>query len=257
MGTGAVAVAAPDRAKQRRAGGHLWKKALLHFSLCFVMGFFTGFAPSSSSSWKSAAATPQHHPPHRPGDRLAASRVAVDARATLSPPAEAADALSAGATVDLGDDEEDAAQRRLLIVVTTTRSGPGERRRRRGELLRLAHTLRLVRPPVVWVVVEPAADAPATAEVLRGTGVMYRHLAFRPEGNLTAAGAGAEAHAQRNAALAHVERHRLAGVLHFADAAAVYDVGFFDQIRQIESVLSTPSSHAFCSLPSISRSYCF
>ncbi|OQU76360.1 hypothetical protein SORBI_3010G136250, partial [Sorghum bicolor] len=75
-------------------------------------------------------------------------------------------------------------------------------RRRRGELLQLAHTLRLVRPPVVWVVVEPAADAPATAEVLRGTGVLYRH--------------------------------RLAGVLHFADAAGVYDVGFFDQIRQIE-----------------------
>jgi hypothetical protein len=48
MGTGAVAVAAPDRAQQRR-GSHLWKKALLHFSLCFVMGFFTGFAPSSTS----------------------------------------------------------------------------------------------------------------------------------------------------------------------------------------------------------------
>jgi len=241
MGTGALAVAAPapDRAnKQRRAGGaHLWKKALLHFSLCFVMGFFTGFAPSSSSSWK-ADTTP--HPLHRPGDRLAASRVAVDARASLlpSPPAAAGDALSAaagGATVDVGDDDEgDAGQRRLLIVVTTTRSGPGERRRRRGELLRLAHTLRLVRPPVVWVVVEPAADASATAEVLRGTGVMYRHLAFKPEENFTTA--EAEAHAQRNAALAHVEKHRLAGVLHFADAAGVYDVGFFDQIRQIESV---------------------
>ncbi|XP_066366081.1 probable beta-1,4-xylosyltransferase GT43A [Miscanthus floridulus] len=247
MGTGALAVAAPapDRAnKQRRAGGaHLWKKALLHFSLCFVMGFFTGFAPSSSSSWKAATT----HPPHRPGDRLAASRVAVDARATLlpSPPAAAGDALSAaasaggGATVDVGDDDEgDAGQRRLLIVVTTTRSGPGERRRRRGELLRLAHTLRLVRPPVVWVIVEPAADAPATAEVLRGTGVMYRHLAFKPEENFTTA--DAEAHAQRNAALAHVEKHRLAGVLHFADAAGVYDVGFFDQIRQIEAFGTWP-----------------
>jgi hypothetical protein len=63
---------------------------------------------------------------------------------------------------------------------------------------------------------------------------MYRHLAFKPEENFTTA--EAEAHAQRNAALAHVEKHRLAGVLHFADAAGVYDVGFFDQIRQIESV---------------------
>ncbi|AQK79113.1 putative beta-14-xylosyltransferase IRX9 [Zea mays] len=183
MGTGTGAGAAPDRAKQRRAsaGGHLWKKALLHFSLCFVMGFFTGFAPSSpSSSWKAATT----HPPHR----LAASRVAVDvdvdARTSLVPPADALSSSSSVATVDAGDDAAEGGQRRLLIVVTTT-----------------------------------------------------RHLAFRPEGNLTAAG---EAHAQRNAALAHVERHRLAGVLHFADAAAVYDVGFFDQIRQIESVPPPP-----------------
>jgi hypothetical protein len=268
MGTGALAVAAAapaDRAnKQRRAGGgaHLWKKALLHFSLCFVMGFFTGFAPSSSSSWKAATTTP--HPPHRPGDRLAASRVAVDvnARATLPPPASAGDALGVGgATVDVGDEYEEGdangQRRRLLIVVTTTRSGPGERRRRRGELLRLAHTLRLVRPPVVWVVVEPAADAPATAVVLRGTGVMYRHLAFKPEENFTTA--EAEAHAQRNAALAHVEKHRLAGVLHFADAAGVYDVGFFDQIRQIELV--TPLhllqiSHSAAFLPSFDFMSC-
>ncbi|KAJ1261380.1 hypothetical protein BS78_09G025500 [Paspalum vaginatum] len=242
MGTGALAVAAaPDRAKQRRGGGHLWKKALLHFSLCFVMGFFTGFAPSSSSSWK--AANTQHHPPHRAGDRLAASRVAVDARVDLVP-SSPPDALGAGAvagggaTVDVGDDDEDAGRRRLLIVVTTTRSGAGGRRRRRAELLRLAHTLRLVRPPVVWVVVEPAADAPATAEVLRATGVMYRHIAFKPEENFTTA--AAEAHAQRNAALAHVEKHRLAGVLHFADAAGVYDTGFFDQIRQIEAFGTWP-----------------
>jgi hypothetical protein len=79
----------------------------------------------------------------------------------------------------------------------------------------------------------------ATAEVLRGTGVMYRHLAFRPEENFTTA--DAEAHAQRNAALAHVEKHRLSGVVHFADAAGVYDAHFFDEIRQIESV--HPSIH--------------
>jgi putative beta-1,4-xylosyltransferase IRX9 len=208
MGTGAAAVAV-ERPKQRR-GGHLWKKALLHFSLCFVMGFLTGFAPSS---WKAG-------PPHRAGeDALAASRVAV----TTRPPPPVG-----GVMVDVGDEEE-AAPRRLLIVVTTTRSGAGERRRRRAELLRLAHTLRLLRPPLVWVVVEPAPDAPATAKVLRATGVMYRHLAWKPEENFTA-----EAHAQRNAALAHVEKHRLDGVVHFADAAAAYDTRFFDQIRQIE-----------------------
>ncbi|KAL6624859.1 hypothetical protein ACP70R_032180 [Stipagrostis hirtigluma subsp. patula] len=240
MGTGAMAVsAAPERAKQRR-GGHLWKKALLHFSLCFVMGFFTGFAPSSSSSWK--AGTQQ--PPHRAGDPLAASRVAVNRQLSLVPPPDTGSDAGVGvgggggAMVDVGDDDEEAGPRRLLIVVTTTRSGAGERRRRRAELLRLAHTLRLVRPPVVWVVVEPAADAPATAEVLRGTGVMYRHLAFKPEENFTSP--DAEAHAQRNAALAHVEKHRLAGVVHFADAAGVYDTTFFDEIRQIEAFGTWP-----------------
>jgi putative beta-1,4-xylosyltransferase IRX9 len=44
---------------------------------------------------------------------------------------------------------------------------------------------------------------------------MYRHLAFKPEDNFNAA--DAEAHVQQNAALAHVEKHRLTGVLHFAD----------------------------------------
>jgi len=68
----------------------------------------------------------------------------------------------------------------------------------------VAHKLRRVRLPVVWVGVEPAADAPATAEVLWGTGMMYRHIALKPEENFTTA--DAEAHEQRNAALAHVEK---------------------------------------------------
>jgi hypothetical protein len=231
MGTGAVA---PERVPKQRRGGYLWKKALLHFSLCFVMGFFTGFAPSSSSSWRANGGDPT--PPHRVGDQFAPSRMSVGGSQRIhidSASANQDGTGGGGATVDVDDDgEEGSGPRRMLIVVTTTRSGAGERRRRRPELLRLAHTLRLVRPPVVWVVVEPAADAPATAEVLRGTGVMYRHLAFRPEENFTTP--AAEAHAQRNAALAHVEKHRLSGVVHFADAAGVYDARFFDEIRQIE-----------------------
>ncbi|VAH01500.1 unnamed protein product [Triticum turgidum subsp. durum] len=183
MGTGAVA---PERPKQRR-GGHLWKRAVLHFSLCFVMGFFTGFAPSSSSSWRpgGGGGTP---PPILAAEQLAASRVAGnrDQHISLAPPSPegAAAAGGGGAVVDLDD------------------------------------------------------DAPATAEVLRGTGVMYRHLAFRPEENFTTA--AAEAHAQRNAALAHVEKHRLSGVVHFADAAGVYDTHFFEEIRQIEAFGTWP-----------------
>ncbi|EEE61903.1 hypothetical protein OsJ_16620 [Oryza sativa Japonica Group] len=39
---------------------------------------------------------------------------------------------------------------------------------------------------------------------------------------------------RRNAALAHVEKHRLFSVVHFAHASGVYDAYFFDEIRQIE-----------------------
>ncbi|KAG2624317.1 hypothetical protein PVAP13_3KG122200 [Panicum virgatum] len=121
--------------------------------------------------------------------------------------------------------------RALLLLVLEgchpTPAAPG-----RGPPRRLPRRRRRARQP------GPVADAPATAEVLRGTGVMYRHIAFKPEENFTTA--AAEAHAQRNAALAHVEKHRLAGVLHFADAAGVYDTGFFDQIRQIEAFGTWP-----------------
>uniref|UniRef100_A0A453SX94 Uncharacterized protein n=1 Tax=Aegilops tauschii subsp. strangulata TaxID=200361 RepID=A0A453SX94_AEGTS len=46
---------AGGRAKKASGGSQLWKKALLYSSLCFVMGFFTGFAPSSVSDWRSVA----------------------------------------------------------------------------------------------------------------------------------------------------------------------------------------------------------
>jgi hypothetical protein len=77
---------------------HLWKQALLHLLLCFVMGFFTDFAPSSSSSWK---AGPQPQLPHLAGDdTLAASHVPVSTRPP--PPTD-------GVVVHVGDDDEDMA----------------------------------------------------------------------------------------------------------------------------------------------------
>ena len=36
--------------------------------------------------------------------------------------------------------------------------------------------LRLVPPPVLWIVVEMNAASTETADVLRGMGIMYRHL---------------------------------------------------------------------------------
>ncbi|GJN31124.1 hypothetical protein PR202_gb19483 [Eleusine coracana subsp. coracana] len=200
----------------KKPGSQLWKKALLHSCLCFVMGFFTGFAPSSVSDWTSAAVSTA-------GGAVASSHLvrplvgAMTNRSLLAQDAGLADPQ----------------QRPLLVVVTTTESTPkGERA---AALTRMAHTLRLVPPPLLWVVVEAAADVPATARMLRATGIMYRHLAYKD--NFTAAdvAAGKERHHQRNVALGHVEHHRLAGVVHFAGLGDVFDLRFFDQLREIRA----------------------
>ncbi|KAF7006427.1 hypothetical protein CFC21_021476, partial [Triticum aestivum] len=94
----------------------------------------------------------------------------------------------------------------LLVVTATERSDP---ERRAAGLTRAAHALRLVPPPVLWLVVERATEALPTSRLLRGAGVAYRHLTY-PE-NFTADGVGVEKerHHQRNLALEHVEEHRL------------------------------------------------
>lgn len=60
---------------------------------------------------------------------------------------------------------------KLVIVVTPTYN-----RAAQGYYLnRLAHTLRLVEPPLLWIVVEMGeAVTPETAIILRKSGVMYR-----------------------------------------------------------------------------------
>ncbi|CAN6374249.1 unnamed protein product [Urochloa humidicola] len=94
MGTGALAVTAQDRAKQRR-GGHLRKKALLHFSLCFV---------SWASPWGSPLPPPPplgRPPPNtrRSGPGTTSPPPALPStRANLAPsPPDAASAAAAGA----------------------------------------------------------------------------------------------------------------------------------------------------------------
>jgi putative beta-1,4-xylosyltransferase IRX9 len=201
--------------KGKKQGSQLWKKALLHSCLCFVMGFFTGFAPSSVSDWTSAAVT---------AGGVGSSHVVR----TLGAATVNRSLLAKGAAAD-----PSASPRPLLVVVTTTESAPARTDQRAAALMRMAHTLRLVPPPLLWVVVEAAPDVPATARMLRATGLMYRHLTYKD--NFTAAdvAAGKERHHQRNVALGHVEHHRLAGVVHFAGLGDVFDLRFFDQLREI------------------------
>lgn len=120
-------------------------------------------------------------------------------------------------------------QPQVVVVVTTT--GVSERERRSAGLTRTAHALRLVSPPVVWLVVEAARDAAHTALLLRRTGVVYRHVTYKD--NFTLSDAHEERHHQRTLAMAHIEQHRLRGVVLFAGLADVYDLRLLQQLRRI------------------------
>lgn len=230
-----------DRSKKRI---QLWKKALFHFTLCFVTGFFTGFAPPSAANLFSVGAVKRPPvvvvvPPAAPleGAGQVVEPAGSTANRSLSeisrsmpvpadnnvdppPPHEGAGARGARAVAP-------PPRERLLILVTTTRR---DDRFQGAFLRRLANTLRLVPPPLLWIVVQASEDAGATAAMLRNTGVMYRHLTFKD--NFT--DPEVEVDHQRNVALSHVEYHRLNGIIHFAAASNVYDLQFFEEIRHIE-----------------------
>ncbi|CAF1709438.1 BnaC03g58000D [Brassica napus] len=121
--------------------------------------------------------------------------------------------------------EEDFAPRKLVIVVTPTYN----RAMQAYYLNRVAQTLRLVEPPVLWIVVEGNAASFETSEILRKTGVMYRHLVCKRN---TTSIKDRGVH-QRNTALEHIELHKLDGVVYFADDDNIYSLELFQSLRQI------------------------
>ncbi|TVU21744.1 hypothetical protein EJB05_31401, partial [Eragrostis curvula] len=181
-----------------------WIKAGVHFSLCFAVGALAALAPLVTNGAPSAGT-------------IRASFLSSWSNAPPPLP-------------DTG----------LLLIVTVTRADGGMEQD--ASLARLAHTLRHVAPPLLWIVVG-AENRTATAravQVLRGTGLVFRHLTY-DAGNFTDAGVGEEADDhQRNVALSHIERHRLNGVVHFADASSVYDLRFFQQLRQTRGFAAWP-----------------
>ena len=158
-----------------------WIEAAVHLSLCFAVGALAALAPLAATGAPSAAnIRASFICPFNNAQRAVAA-------AAAPPPAP-----------DLG----------LLLIVTVTRADGGMEQD--ASLVRLAHTLRHVAPPLLWIVVG-AENRTATARavrVLRGTGVMFRHLTYDAR-NITDAGAGDEADRQRDVALSHIERHRL------------------------------------------------
>lgn len=113
----------------------------------------------------------------------------------------------------------------LLVIVTPTYN----RAFQTYYLSRLGHTLRLVSPPVLWIVVEMGAASRETADILRRTGVMYRHLVCSK--NMTdIKDRGVH---QRNVAIDHITKHQLNGIVYFADDDNVYSLELFQKLRDI------------------------
>ncbi|RCV23921.1 hypothetical protein SETIT_5G043700v2 [Setaria italica] len=193
------------------------------FLLCFLLGFVAGLLPFA-----------HHHLHHLdlrhlplPNDPHPSSPPAL----VRVPPAAA----------------ETDREPPTLIVVTPTRARPLQA----YHLHRLAHTLRLVPQPLLWLVVERGAATRETAALLRGCGVMYRHLAsprcdddapdaarrWRPGRPAAEPRGGLR---QRNAALDHIEQHRIHGLVYFADEDNVYSLDLFQQLRSIRSFGTWP-----------------
>ncbi|XP_042015704.1 beta-1,4-xylosyltransferase IRX9-like [Salvia splendens] len=185
--------------RSRKKNLSIWKKALLHFLLCFVMGFFTATTTTTK-------ALRSQRPPLSSPEPLLNSHTSKRAR----------------------NDQK------LVIIVSPT--SKRNKLLRNVMLTRLASTLRLVAQPLVWVVVEPNPPDPEVSQILRKTGIMYRHVVsdedFIDE--------DAEIDHQRNLALSHIEHHRLSGVVHFAGLSNVYDLSFFQEIRAIEAFGAWP-----------------
>ncbi|KAK7285088.1 hypothetical protein RJT34_19846 [Clitoria ternatea] len=224
---------------------HLWKKAMLHFSLCFVMGFFTGLAPTGKSSmFSNKVATsnrtefaPQpsemsHHTTNLNTSWIAPTPVTLPISHKVLGKKTATTTTTKKLHVKALPQLR---PRRLIIIVTPTST---KLPYQAVFLRRLANTIKLVPQPLLWIVVEAKTDSTELPEILRKTGIMYRHLVFKE--NFTEL--KAELNHQRNLALKHIEHHRLNGIVHFAGLSNVYDLQFFHQLRDIEVFGTWPTA---------------
>lgn len=205
---------------------HIRKKAIVHFSLCFVMGFFTGFAPTNKA-WRSSSHVTMSLSTSYSPQPVEVLRTQNSNRSLLSD-SDAGAAHSHKAKKGKETKESEASNAEKLVIVVT----PTSRRQkfRNVMLRRLANTLRLVAQPLLWVVVEPKSHDSEVSEILRKTGIMYRHVVFEEDFS----DADSEMDHQRNLALKHIEHHRLSGIVHFAGLSSIYDLTFFQGIRAIE-----------------------
>ncbi|KAL3702458.1 hypothetical protein R1sor_020480 [Riccia sorocarpa] len=232
--------------KQLKPKGTLYKKPLVQLLICFILGVLLGCAPLGwvgslgervSARQKLAVEVNSFMSRSQSGQRLLdvdpGEGSEVEQTVRLSVEDDGTDSSESWTTeeesflqIAPGLNYSFDPERKLIIVVTPTYN----RALQAHFLTRLAHTLRLVPPPLLWLVVEHPWASYETAAFLRRTGIMYRHLICRE--NVT--NSRERAAYQRNRALLHIEMHRLDGIVYFADDDNIYSVEVFEELRKIK-----------------------
>ncbi|CAN1167650.1 Beta-1,4-xylosyltransferase IRX9 [Linum perenne] len=110
----------------------IWKKAVVHFALCFVMGFFSGFVPTSKSSSmfsrsvissNTSSASITHSPPQIAS--LTSRKININRTTTSEPPVSSPDAGNQSPPSSSNPDDRETEElkltsRRLIIIITPT-----------------------------------------------------------------------------------------------------------------------------------------
>lgn len=230
--------------------GQVWRRALSHFFICFMLGVFIGVTPFASTTLSTNLMSRHQDLPfemissvgfHQLHGSVSTNVTPLDSVKVQKNVTPIEGVLLESATYNRSlIQASDLEFRKLLILVTPTYAHPFQA----YNLNRLAHTLKLVPPPLLWIVVEMTSQSAETTDILRRTGIMYRHLVC--DKNLTDV-RDRSVH-QRNIALSHIETHRLDGIIYFADEGNVYSTDLFEQMRQIRrfgtwSVAKTPGNN--------------
>lgn len=223
--------------------GQVWRRMLFQFFICFMVGIFIGFTPFSSMNL-SMNLMSKHQAfsfevissvgKVQPFDSVSRNDMPIESRAmkentTVESELEESRPVYGVSQETIGNEslvhESDLEFRKLLIIVTPTSARPFQA----YYLNRLSDTLKLISPPLLWIVVEMTSQSAETADILRRTGVMYRHLVC----NVNLTDVRDRSVHQRNVALSHIETHHLDGIVYFADDNNIYSTDLFEQMRQI------------------------
>ncbi|KAK2392348.1 hypothetical protein P8452_29269 [Trifolium repens] len=225
--------------------GQLWRKVLFHFFICFMVGVSIGLIPLASTNLSLNLMSKDSK--HQDFSFEIISRVGnlrslenlktnetplvdedVKFDATLISEVQEQE-LTNGVAYNASDSQfgEDLYldSQKLLIIVTPTYN----RLFQAYYLHHLSQTLKLVSSPLLWIVIEMNSQSDETSDILRSSGIMYRHLVCKM--NLT--NTSHRSILMRNVAIAHIETHRLNGIVYFADDDNIYSVELFQQMRDI------------------------